>query len=144
MPVSTDAIGTELPPLTMTIDPGRIRFFAKAIGESLPEGTDVADIPVPPTFLFALELEQPDPFEWLTELGVNLSQILHGTQRFVYHSTAKAGDTLVARPRIADVYTKKNGALEFIVKQTSVTRSDGTPVADLISTLVLRHPEAAQ
>ncbi|WP_433678218.1 MaoC family dehydratase N-terminal domain-containing protein [Nocardia sp. CA-119907] len=144
MPVSTDVIGTELPPLTMTIDPGRVRFFAKAIGETLPDGIDPAKIPVPPTFLFAIELDQPDPFAWLTALGIDLALILHGSQRFIYHSTAAAGDTLVARPRIVDVYSKKNGALEFIVKQTSVTRADGTPVADLISTLVVRHPETAQ
>ncbi|MCP2281038.1 FAS1-like dehydratase domain-containing protein [Nocardia amikacinitolerans] len=144
MPVSADVIGTELPPLTMTIDPGRVRFFAKAIGECLPDGLDAADIAVPPTFLFALELEQTDPFAWLTALGVDLSLVLHGSQQFIYHTTAKAGDTLIARPRIVDVYSKKSGALEFIVKQTAVTRKDGTPVADLVSTLVIRHPEAAR
>jgi hypothetical protein len=40
------------------------------------------------------------------------------------------------------VYTKKGGALEFIRKHTSVTRTDSSPVAELENVLVVRHPVA--
>ncbi|MBF6212671.1 MaoC family dehydratase N-terminal domain-containing protein [Nocardia puris] len=125
-------IGTGLAPSTLYIDAGRLRLFAKAIGE--PNPTDV----VPPTFLFAIELEQPDPFAWLAELGVDLRKVLHGEQSFVYHSPARAGDTLTATPRITDTYQKKGGALTFIVKETAVTRADGSAVADLKTVVVVR------
>lgn len=152
MPLDPAVMGTELPPSTLTVDAGRLRFFAKAIGETNPVFTDDAaakaaghqSLPVPPTFLFSIELEQPDPFAWMARLGVDLRTVLHGEQRFDYQSVAHAGDTLTARPRITDVYSKKGGALEFVVKQTDVTRADGTAVAELTSVIVIRNPGAAE
>lgn len=148
MAVDPGVIGTELPTTTLTVDRGRLRFFAKAIGETNPVYTDVdvaigaghRDLPAPPTFLFSIELEAPDPFAYLAALGVDLRYVLHGEQSFTYHQIAYPGDELVARPRITDVYTKKAGALEFIVKDTAVTRADGVPVADLRSVIVVRNP----
>lgn len=148
MAVGPGVIGTELPTTTLTVDRGRLRFFAKAIGETNPVYTDVdaaigaghRDLPAPPTFLFSIELEAPDPFAYLAALGVDLRDVLHGEQSFTYHQIAYPGDELVARPRITDVYTKKAGALEFIVKDTAVTRADGAPVADLRSVIVVRNP----
>jgi hypothetical protein len=145
MPVDPSVVGTELPAITMTVDASWLRFFAKAIGETSEDYAGAGDrLPVPPTFLFGLELEAPDSFRWLADLGVDLRLVLHGEQSFVYHSPAHSGDTLTARPRITDVYAKKGGALEFIVKQTEVTRADGSAVAELTSTLVVRHPEAGR
>lgn len=40
-------------------------------------------------------------------------------------------------PRITDVYAKK--ALQFVVKETAVTRADGAAVADLTSVIVVRE-----
>jgi acyl dehydratase len=152
--VAVDAafIGTQLPATTLTVDAGRLRFFAKAIGETNPLYTDVAvakaagyaDLPVPPTFLFSIELENPDQFRWVVDQGIDPRFVLHGEQSFTYHSIAHAGDTLTATPRIADVYSKKGGALEFIVKNTAVTRADGSAVADLETVIVVRNPGAAQ
>lgn len=150
MAVDPAVIGTELPVSTLTVDAGRLRFFAKAIGETNPVYTNVdaakaaghPDLPAPPTFLFSIELENPDPFVWAAQLGIDLRFVLHGEQSFTYHSIAYPGDTLVATPRIADVYSKKGGALEFIVKDTVVTRADGSTVADLKTVIVVRNPEA--
>ena len=148
MSVDTAVIGRELATVTVTIERGRLRFFAEAIGETDPLYRDVAtaraagfpDLPVPPTFLFGLKLEQPDPFAWLTELGVDLRFILHGAQRFEYHAMAFAGDELVSTQRISEVYEKRGGALEFLVTTSEVTR-DGSPVATLVETVVVRHPD---
>jgi hypothetical protein len=99
---------------------------------------------VPPTFLFSIELENPDQFRWVVDQGIDPRFVLHGEQSFAYHSIAYAGDTLTATPRIVDVYSKKGGALEFIVKNTAVTRADGSAVADLETVIVVRNPGAAQ
>jgi len=140
-------IGQELPPVTMTVDAGRLRFFAKAIGETNPVFTDLEaakaaghrDLPVPPTFLFAIELESPDSFGWLADIGVDLRRVLHGEQSFTYHSPAVAGDVLTATPRIGNVYSKKGGTLEFIEKASTVTRENGDVVAELTSVIVVRN-----
>lgn len=58
-------IGHELPPSVLPIERSRLQFFAKAIGETDPVYTDAAaardagypDLPAPPTFLFAAELD---------------------------------------------------------------------------------------
>src|SRR4051794_29101810 len=104
MTVSSDVIGTASPPVTMTVERGRLRLFAKATGQTDRRYVDLAvaeahghpDLPIPPTFLFAVELEQPDPFGWLSGLGVDLSRVLHGGQAFNYLEEAYAGDTLTA------------------------------------------------
>lgn len=143
------AVGTSTPPSTVLVERGRLRLFAKATGQDDPVYVDEAaaraaghpDLPVPPTFLFGLELEMPDPFAWITDLGVDMTQVLHGTQSFAYDAMAYAGDTLTATSTITDVYSKKGGALEFVQRRTAVTR-DGEPVATLDQTIVVRHPEA--
>jgi hydroxyacyl-ACP dehydratase HTD2-like protein with hotdog domain len=66
--------------------------------------------------------------------------VLHGEQAFTYHRPAHAGDTLTLQRRIVDVYAKKGGALEFLVKQTDVHR--GTElIAEARSVIVVRNPE---
>ncbi len=152
MPVDPSAVGTELPTTELAIDAGRLRFFAKAIGETNPIFTDEAAakaagypaLPVPPTFLFAIELERPDPFDWVSRLGIDMRHVLHGEQRFAYHAQAHAGDVVRAEPRIVDAYVKKGGALEFVVKDTTVIRADGSTIADLRSVLVVRNPGASR
>jgi hypothetical protein len=152
MSVDQSVIGKEFPPLTMTVDAGRLRFFAKAIGETNPAFTDPEtakaaghrDLPVPPTFLFGIELESPDPFAWLSGIGVDLRRVLHGEQSFTYHSPAVAGDVLTVTPRIGNVYSKKGGALDFIEKSSTVTRENGDLVAELKTVIVVRNLEPAK
>ena len=148
MPIPATAVGTALPGHTTRIERGRLAFFAEATGQHDPIYTDVdaaraaghRDLPVPPTFLFGLKLDAPAPFEWMTDLGVDLRHVLHGTQRFTYQAVAYAGDVVTFQPRIARVFDKRGGALEFIVLETAVTR-DGAGLATLEETIVVRHPE---
>jgi hypothetical protein len=53
---------------------------------------------------------------------------------------AYAGDTLVLRPKIVDVYAKRGGALEFIVKRTDISRG-GDLIAEATAIIVTRNPE---
>lgn len=144
-------MAVEFAPITVAVERGRLRFFSKATGQTDPVYVDVhaaraaghPDLPVPPTFFFSLTLEAPDPFGYLAGLGIDLRFILHGEQSFSYQRLAYAGDQLSLRDRITDVYVKRGGALEFLVKQTDISR-DGEPVAQSRSVLVVRHPEVGQ
>ena len=150
MPVSPDAVGMKLPPVSMDIERGRLRQFARATGATDPVYYDLdaaqsaghRDIPAPPTFLFSIELEHPDPFWWARKIGIDFNYVLHGEQRFDYHRLAYAGERLTATSEITDVFSKKGGALEFVLKKTAVTDEAGAPVADLTSTIVVRNPGA--
>jgi acyl dehydratase len=139
-------IGKTLPAFRAVAEAGRLRFFAKAIGETNPVYFDESaardaghpGLPLPPTFLFSLEFEQPDT-SWRDEIGIELPRILHGEQQFTYHRLAYAGDVLLFTSRIADIYDKKGGALEFVVRETRVTNQRGEHVADLRSVIVQRN-----
>lgn len=139
-------IGMTLPVFHAVPEAGQLRFFAKAIGETDPVYFDRAaaqaaghpHLPVPPTFLFSLEYELPSA-GWRQEIGVDSTRVLHGEQHFTYHRLAYAGDTLRFESRIADIYDKKSGALEFVVRDTRVSNQRGEHVADLRSTIVQRN-----
>lgn len=146
MPVDASIIGMDLGEVSLHVDAGRLRFFAKATGQRDPVYTDPEaaraaghrDLPVPPTFFAAVPLERPDGFAWLGEIGVDLRSILHGSQSFDYHAMAYAGDMLTVRTSVVDVFEKKGGALQFIVREGIVTNQDGVHVATMRGTTVVQ------
>ena len=140
-------IGHALSASEMTLDRSRLRFFAKAIGETAEQYTDVAaakaagyaDLPAPPTFLFGAELDSGTTYQLLDLLQVPVTKLLHGEQSFNYHLSACAGDTVTVQSVIDDIYDKKNGALEFVVKTSRATNQKNELVAEMRTVLVVRH-----
>ena len=140
-------IGHTLEPFSVPVEAGRLRFFAKATGQVDPVYSDPAaaraaghrDLPVPPTFLFCLEMDGPNPAAIRELLGMDYRRLLHGEQQFSYHAMAHAGDVLTFEQRIADIYDKKGGALEFVVRLTRVTNQHGALVAELRAVTVMRN-----
>ncbi len=144
-------IGMDLGTMTLDVERGRLRFFAKSIGQTDPVYTDLdaaraaghPDLPVPPTFFFSLELETRDGFGYLETMGVDLRRLLHGEQRFTYHRVAHAGERLTLHTTIADITAKKGGAMELITRATTVTDENGELVAESRGLMVVRNPEVA-
>ncbi len=140
-------IGHELQASVLPIERSRLRFFAKAIGETDPVYTNAAaardagypDLPAPPTFLFAAELDSGATDKLLSELAIPIAKLLHGEQSFTYGQTACVGDTVTVRSTVTDIYDKKNGALEFVVKTSRATNQRDELVAVLRTVLVCRN-----
>jgi acyl dehydratase len=140
-------IGHQLKPSVLTVDRTRLQFFAKAIGEKDPVYTDpaaaqaagYADVPAPPTFLFAAELDSGANDQLLVDLDIPLAKLLHGEQSFRYIKPVCAGDTVTVQSTITDIYDKKGGKLEFAVKDSQVTNQRSELVAELRTVLVVRH-----
>ena len=140
-------IGHESAPSVLPIERSRLQFFAKAMGEDSPIYTDpaaaqaagYADLPAPPTFLFAAELDSGASDALLRDLGMPLANVLHGEQSFTYHKPACVGDTITVRSRIDDIYDKKGGALEFVVKSSRATNQHDELVAEMRSVIVCRN-----
>lgn len=149
MALDSSAIGLPLPETELEVERGRLRLFCTAVGETDPVYLDVAtaraaghpDLPVPPTFFCAIQHEHPEPFAWLVKLGVDPARMLHGEQSFTYHAMAYAGDRLRLRAHISDIFTKKNGTLDFIVRDAEVTRDDGQTIAKLRDVIVIPQRE---
>jgi acyl dehydratase len=140
-------IGLQLPASVLPIERSRLQFFANAIGETDPVYTDAAaardagysDLPAPPTFLFAAELDSGATVRMLEQLEIPIAKLLHGEQGFTYHRAACVGDTVTVRSTISDIYDKKNGALEFVVKTARATNQRDELVAELRTVVVCRN-----
>jgi acyl dehydratase len=146
--VDRSAIGRSFTPVTARVEPGRLRYFLNTLGEQNPVYRDEAAAraagysatPAPPTYLFCLELMDAErPFEFLTELNIDLARVLHGEQRFSYHAPVVVGDTLTFQSRVTDVTDKKGGAMTMVVVETAVTNQHGAHVADTARTIVVRN-----
>lgn len=124
---------------SVLVERSRLLFFLKAIGEQPPPAGAHGELPVPLTYLFCLDMERPDPYDWFPAAGLDLAKVLHGEQSFRYASPCHTGDTLTFETTVEDVYARREGALEFLVKHTRVSAADGRHVADLRSTIVQRH-----
>lgn len=143
-------IGHTFETFTAEVQASRLRAFARATHQADPMFTD-ADVPLtagfgalpaPPTFLFCLERDAPNPDSLLDLLGVDRRQrLLHAEQGFKYYRPVHAGDVLTFRQRLDDVFDKKDGALQFALRTTSVSNQNGEAMADMRHLLVLVHEE---
>lgn len=140
-------IGTKSEPLSVDVEKGQLRFFAKATGESNPVyiNEDAAkeagyrSLLAPPTFAFSLNLARPDPFAHFIKLGIDLNKVLHGGQEFEYSGDICSGDTIRLEETLVDIYDKKGGALEFLVFETVGTNQHDDVVVKMKSTIVVRN-----
>jgi acyl dehydratase len=136
--VNTAVIGKEYPPYTVTVERGRIKDFARAIGDANPfyldDGVGAAspwgDVIAPPTFLTTFR-DENDTGTMLRDLGVDIGRVLHGEQEFEIHRPIKPGETFLCRSKILDIYEKtgKSGAMAFVVREMTATDSTNEVVA---------------
>ncbi len=140
--------GHAFEPFTAQADAWRLRFFARATGQNDPVYADPdaaraaghPQLPLPPTFLFCLEQEAPEPNALLALLELDPRQrLLHAEQGFVYHRMAYSGDRLSFHQRLDQVQDKKGGALQFAVRSTRVTNQRDELVAELRQAVVAVH-----
>jgi acyl dehydratase len=146
--INTGVKGKEYPPYSVTVERGRIKDFARAIGDLDPlylddrvgAASEFGDIIVPPTFPITFRDETGDTNTLLKDLGVDISRILHGEQEFELHRPITPGETLLCRPKITDVYEKsgKSGPMAFVVRETYVTDARNELVATLRGVTVVR------
>ena len=143
-------VGHVFAPFTAQADAWRLRCFAKATGQSDAAYTDTdaaraaghAGLPLPPTFLFCLESDAPEPNALLALLGLDPGQpLLHAEQGFVYHRMAYCGDRLNFSQRLDQVQDKKGGALQFALRSTRVTNQRDELVAELRQVIVAVHDD---
>ena len=145
--IDKNLIGHEFEAVTLPVEEGRLRFVAKSIGEtnpvySDPEAARKAGHPAllaPPTFVFMLEVDAVDLQDLVSFFGCKLGQLLHGEQGFVYHAPIYAGDRITVKKKVADIYDKKNGKLEFIITENDFINQDGVKVAETRTNYVIRN-----
>jgi hypothetical protein len=140
-------IGHEFDSFNANIEKGRLKFFAKAIGEINPVYFDESaarnagykTIPAPPTYPFVLDMEGPELLPILDLLDMDIGRILHGSQEFEYLGAIYAEDTITVTSKLIDVFDKKAGTLEFVVIENSYTNHHDDLVAKAVNTIVYRN-----
>ncbi|WNC73827.1 MaoC family dehydratase N-terminal domain-containing protein [Thalassotalea psychrophila] len=140
-------IGHKFPTFKIDVEKGRLKMFAKAIGETNPIYSDESaaieagykTIPAPPTFPFTIELDGPELLPVLRVLNMDIGKLLHGSQDFEYFDTIYAGDCIEVNCVIVNMFSKKGGALEFVELESSYSNQNAKLVAKATCTLVYRN-----
>ncbi len=138
MSIDRRHLGFTLPKFTLTVAPERIARFAEAIGDC--DGASGQAI-APPTFLKVIEGEGGSSRRILDELGVDLRRVLHAEQQFEYVSPVRVGDSITVERKVAEIYEKKGGEMEFIVIESGFFDAAGQRVALSRQIVLVRHPK---
>ena len=145
--VNRSVIGKEYPPYTVTVERGRIKDFARAIGDTNPfylddrvgAASEWGDVIAPPTFLTTFR-DENDTGTLLKDLGVDISRVLHGEQEFEIHRPLRPGETFLCRSKVLDIYEKsgRSGAMAFVVREMAATDRTNEIVATARHITVVR------
>ena len=141
-------IGAETEEVSIVVEISQLRLFCQATGETSPVFWDAEAaraagldrVPTPPTY--PQTLLNLSPFKKnlvLDVMQVDLLKMLHGEQAFEQHHPIFVGDTIRLKQRVADIYDKKGGALEFIVLETTARNQDDVVCCTLKSVAVVRN-----
>jgi len=146
--INRDIVGKEYPPFAVTVERGRIKDFARAIGDANPfylddtvgRASEWGDVIAPPTFAVSFRDESADSGAMLRDLGVDVSRLLHGEQEFELHGQLRPGETYLCRTRIVDIYEKagRSGPMAFVVREMAVTDRDNHVVVTMRQVTVVR------
>jgi acyl dehydratase len=141
MAVDKSLIGTPTGKSKITIERGPVSNFAKAVQDDNPiyqnpeaaKGAGFDNIPVPPTFSFAMAhwgaYPEQQPADGnpgrnpVMEIIGGLMQkgglVLHGEEEFEYHRPLVVGDVLEGEGKVTDIYEKesKGKTMTFLVTE---------------------------
>jgi acyl dehydratase len=145
--INKGVIGKESPPFIVTVERGKIKEFAQALGDENPlyvddrvgQASEWGDIIAPPTFMTTFR-DGADSGAFLRELGTDISRVLHGEQEFELYRPIRPGETFVCRSKVLDVYEKtgRSGPMAFVARETSVTDQTNEIVALIRHITVVR------
>jgi len=145
-------IGRLDPPHVKVVERGAIRRYAEAVGDDDPLYHDLeyarelghADIPAPPGF-FGWTVGTVPPLEAVMGLmtavvNAGYYRILDAGMSFDIFLPVRAGDMLVASPRVADVEEKqgKSGTMIMCSFETAYMNQNGDVVAKSFQKVICR------
>ncbi len=141
MAVSEAHVGRTYPPTPpYAVSAAKIAEFARALGDDTPAYAGPAPV-APPTFAAVIAAPAWQQLFDDPELGLALSRIVHGDQRFDHRSPLRTGDVVAAALTIDKVRVR--AGTEMITASVLITGADGTERATATATFVHSRPAAA-
>ena len=129
MPVDDSLAGRTFPPTApYEVSREKIAEFAAATGNTYDGGSAPATFPIVVAFRAMTDLMK-DP-----TVGIELHNVVHGEQRFLYQRPVVAGDVLTATLTVESL--RQIGGADIIGTRSDITDSDGEPVVTAYATLV--------
>ncbi len=138
------AVGRTGQPVTMVVELGKVREFARAVKDPNPVYFDedlarreAGGIMAPPTFLMTIGFW--DDGRGRPKLDMDLRRLLHGEQEFEYLKPIYVGDVLTAVSRVEKVFEKqgaRGGTMTFAVTATEFRNQKDELVAVSRSTAI--------
>ena len=117
------------PPPPYDVTPERVAAFAAATGTPYTDGD-----PAPATFPIVIAFEAMQALMADPEVGIELSHVIHGEQRFAYQRPVRIGDVLTARLTVESL--RQIGGADIIATSSAVTDEAGELVCTARATLV--------
>lgn len=132
-------IGLRSAPLTIEVEKGAIRDFARATGEEdriyfdeeYARASRFGGLPAPPTYVSRWLPDVLHP--GLLDLDLPLKRVVHGDDIVTNHRPILAGDVITAVGTFAEVFVKqgRQGPMLFQVVDVALTNQRGEAVADV-------------
>ena len=147
----TSKIGYSFPPFPVHIEPVKLRELALAISDPNPvyqdrqaaqaEGYD--DIPLSPTAATIFFFWENSHFiEQLTELGLDVTRLIHREESYEYLAPIHAGETLTGVMTVLDGSTRRGRGdivIDLVTLRLSYTNSKRQDVLKATTKLITRE-----
>lgn len=133
-------VGRSFPSFTIEVERGKIAEFARAIGDLNPiyyskeaaQAAGYADVPLFPSFPTALAFwGNPQKSQYITDMGIELKNVLHGEEAYTYLGPIASGDTLTGVTTLIEVkstQTKSGTTMDILTFEIRYTNQHNVPV----------------
>lgn len=143
MSIDRGIIGRKGPEFTCTVERGKIKEFAAAIGDysdlfwddSRPGG-----IAAPPTFSHIFRSGKMELL--MSDAGLDATKFLHGEHEIISHRPLMPGDRITYSIEIVDAFEKRgrrSGPMDVVVLETRLRDATGAMVQTIRQTFVAKR-----
>ncbi|MBU1670234.1 MAG: MaoC family dehydratase N-terminal domain-containing protein [Actinobacteria bacterium] len=140
--VNESIVGKEFPPFEFLVERGKIKEFARALGDRNPIYTDIEvarrvgfeAVPAPPTYTASFMHQVPDEnflLNLMAEMEIDVARSVHGESEYEYIRPIEAGDVLTVTMTVKDIQKKegrRGGAMTLITTEATYANQDGEVV----------------
>ena len=144
MPISSEAVGKQWPPVAYQAGREKIREYANAVGaqNSVHHDREAAlaagyrDVVAPPMFCVVYSAPAIAPGILDPEVGINFATMVHGGQEFTWGEPVCSGDEITTTARLADIHQKDDKG--FYVFESESVNQEGEQTVRGVWTNIVR------